>query len=79
MEMYNDDYGAEATTKSSEISKKKVGGSAAAVTGKVGGQPNQNLIKKITKIKKGIDLRSENSVSLDDGDIPTADYQLARQ
>ena len=69
MEMYNDDYGAEAATKSSEISKKKVGGAAAAAaTGKVGGQPNQNLIKKITKMKKGIDLGSENSVSLDDGD-----------
>ena len=70
MEMYNDDYGAEAATKSSEISKKKVGGAAAAAaaTGKVGGQPNQILMKKITKIKKGIDLGSENSVSLDDGD-----------
>ena len=69
MEMYNDDYGAEMATKSSEISKKKVGGAAAAAAaGKVGGQPNQNLIKKITKMKKGIDLGSENSVSLDDGD-----------
>ena len=69
MEMYNDDYGAEAATKSSEISKKKVGGAAAtAATGKVGGQTNQNLIKKNTKMKKGIDLGSENSVSLDDGD-----------
>jgi transposase len=69
MEMYNDDYGAEAATKSSEISKKKVGGAAAAAaTGKVGAQPNQNLIKKNTKMKKGIDLGSENSVSLDDGD-----------
>ena len=33
MEMYNDDYGAEAATKSSEISKKKVGGAAAAAAG----------------------------------------------
>jgi hypothetical protein len=68
MEMYNDDYGAEVATKSSEISKKKIGGAAAAATGKVGGQPNLNLIKKNTKMKKGIDLGSENSVSLDDGD-----------
>ncbi len=54
MEMYNDDYGAEAITKSSEISKKKTGGVAA--TGKLSGRQHQNLLKKHTKAKKVIDI-----------------------
>ena len=39
MHMYNDDYGEEAATKSSEITKKKTGGVATAATGKSSGQP----------------------------------------
>jgi hypothetical protein len=69
MEMYNYDYEAEAATKSSEKSKKKVGGAAAApAKGNPIGNALQNLLKKNTKMKKGIELGSENSVSLDDGD-----------
>ena len=68
MEMYNDDYGGEAATKSSEKSKKKVGGAAAPAKANPIGKALQNLLKKNTKMKKGIEIGSENSVSLDDGD-----------
>lgn len=42
MVMYHDDYGAEVATKSSEKSKKKVGGAAAPTKGNPIGNALQN-------------------------------------